>query len=193
MRGECRFGVRQEAGLECTLLAESHGHLFDLDEYPAMVVVPGDRDVVQGEFVRLSNPALALEELDQIEGFHGYGEAGSLYRRVLIDVHVGDGRIRRAWTYVMSSEPTEGLPIDSGDWREHRGRRASFLRALAAHHAGDTPNKLIARLANQLPLSFASDQQDAIAELSPLDEALSHGILSERKLAQESGCWVAVP
>jgi hypothetical protein len=108
----------------------------------------------------------------------------------LIDVHVGNGRTRRAWTYVMSAETAGDRPIESGDWRAHRGRREEFIKALAAEHERTTPD-MIAQLTNRLPFSF--DPKSAANSLTPLWKALDQGVVSERKLAQESGRWVAVP
>lgn len=106
--------------------AEVVGRLVDLGEYPGLVPAnPTEQDAwVQGEFLAVA-PDLwpsVLQTLDRIEGFRGFGLPGSLFRRALVDVHLGGPRgVRRAWTYVLGDPAAAGHGIASGDWRWHRG------------------------------------------------------------------------
>jgi len=192
LRGEQRFSALRRFGIDCVLLAETCGRLLNLGTFPGLVDVGASESLVQGEFVRLRRPEAAIRELDVIEGFLGFGKPGSLFRRTRIDVHVGDGRVRPAWTYSLNAHANQATAIASGDWREHLGCRQEFLKGLAQAHAGSDELVLARHLASCLPFSFNENREEMVSSLLPLREALSRGVLSERKLAQASGNWTAI-
>lgn len=193
MRGEQRFSALQPFGIECVLLASTFGRLLDLGAFPGLVDTEETESTVQGEFVRLREPEKAIRVLDAIEGFRGFGRTGSLYRRTRIGVDVGDGRIRDAWTYCLESGADQAAPIDSGDWRAHRGQQKRFLSQLAAVHSQGNEEYLAQRIASTDPFRFGLPVTQAVQSLLPLDRSLASGLLSERKLAQASGLWAAIP
>jgi gamma-glutamylcyclotransferase (GGCT)/AIG2-like uncharacterized protein YtfP len=193
LRGEPRFPLLRPFGLECTLLASTWGSLVDFGEYPAMLPPRVDGDLVRGDFFRLRDIGGALRRLDRIEGFLGFGLPGSLFRRELIEIDGGDGRIRMAWCYVLAAHLDAEQTIPSGDWREHRGRREDILRRLIAAHAAGDEAGLALSLAQRMPFAFGGDPKAVAQELLPLTSALLEGIVSERRLAQESGSWVTIP
>ena len=83
----------------------------------------------------------ALERFDRIEGFNGFGKAGSLFTRTLTDVDVGSGRVRRAWTYETTWQ--DAPVITGGDGRRGRVRRR--CRRSSGHAAA--ANDFFSRLA----------------------------------------------
>jgi len=193
MRGESRFSVVKSFGIECVLLASTFGRLLDLGAFPGLVDTEKTESTVHGEFVRLREPEKAISMLDAIEGFRGFGRTGSLYRRTRIGVDVGDGRIRDAWTYCLESGSDRATQIQSGDWRAYCGRQKSFLTELAAAHSRGNEKTVAERIARTLPFAFAESASEAVDSLFPLEQALASGMLSERKLAQASGLWAAIP
>lgn len=193
LRGEKRFPVIEKYGIECVLLASAFGRLVDLGDYPGLVGDGRETSIVHGEFVRLSDPRKALKELDAIEGFMGYGKPHSLFHRTRMSVDVGDGRIREAWTYRLASEPKRAQVIASGDWREHLNRRREFLMRLAAIHVNGQESQVARRVACGYPFLTDEDRKAMTKSLQPLHESLANGMLSERKLAQASGLWNAIP
>jgi gamma-glutamylcyclotransferase (GGCT)/AIG2-like uncharacterized protein YtfP len=193
MRGESRFEVLKRFGIECSLLAEAQGQLFDLGLFPGMTRDRASESHVHGEFIRLRNPETALATLDRIEGFRGFGNPGSLYRRELIPVHVGDGRIRTAWTYCMDASADDAPVILSGDWRKHCGTQERFMKWLANAHSGQHPRRIAERLASKSPYNWSGDRTATVEGLLPVDDALVSGTLSERKLAQATGKWAVIP
>ena len=193
MRGESRFEILKRFGITCSLLAETQGQLFDLGSFPGMTCDDASETHVLGEFMRLRNPEAALAALDTIEGFRGYGKPDSLYRREPISVHVGDGRIRTAWTYCLDASADDAQVILSGDWRKHCGTQKPFMKWLANAHSGQHPRRIAERLASKSPYTWNGDREATVAELLPLDDALASGTLSERKLAQATGEWAIVP
>jgi gamma-glutamylcyclotransferase (GGCT)/AIG2-like uncharacterized protein YtfP len=193
MRGESRFGLLRSFGPKCILLAKTFGRLIDLGSFPGLVDQACSDQLVEGEFVRVADVAEATETLDRVEGFRGYGVAGSLYRRTLVGVDVGDGRIRQAWTYGYAASYDSESEIASGDWRAYTGCRNSFLRKVVAAHTGGDEDRVACEIAGQIPFSFGENREAVVARLLPLDASLGRGELSERRLAQFSGKWAVVP
>lgn len=128
MRGEARSHfLGDETNLHCLLLARAFGKLYDLGTFPGMRLNASDRSLVEGEFARVGNIRSLLDVLDQVEGFHEFGHPQNFYRRELIQVDVGDGRIREAWTYVYCDEPRPpaASPPVTGASITGSGRRSS--------------------------------------------------------------------
>jgi gamma-glutamylcyclotransferase (GGCT)/AIG2-like uncharacterized protein YtfP len=118
MRGESRGGVLGDEPPAAVAECRAPGRLFDLGDYPGMRPAPRRRAWVVGE-LRSEVDGSALEALDGIERFPGFGEPGGLFRRRLTEVGVADGRIERAWVYMLANEP-DAPRIASGDWRARR-------------------------------------------------------------------------
>jgi gamma-glutamylcyclotransferase (GGCT)/AIG2-like uncharacterized protein YtfP len=190
MRGEGRFPVLGQFGLECTLMAETFGRLLDLGSFPALVDIGASEQIVQGEFVRLRKPKQAIDALDQIEGFNGFGNPNSLYRRTFVGVTVGDGRIRYGWTYCLADKTRQAPQIKSGDWRLHLGRREQFLKRLVSEHSSNDEPLLARHIAEKMRWTEKT-VDDLVKSLLPLDKSLGNAKISERKMAQASGKWVA--
>lgn len=178
MRGQSRFGALGR--LECCVLARMPGRLYDLGAFPG--ARPGG-GWVTGEFVRLAEPCSVLERLDAIEGYMGPDCAGNLYRRELVHVDVGEGRVRAAWTYLCNEEPPEARFIASGDWRQHCGVREGFLQRLVESYGGE--EELLRRLGTLGPFPCTVRR--------PLWRALARGDVSERRLLQALELRVGAP
>lgn len=191
MRREFRFSALQSHGVRCALLAKAFGRLLDIGEYPALIDMDSTDSMVHGDFVRVTALESAIQHLDGIEVFRGFGLPGSLYRRTLSLVDVGEGRIRHAWTYCWARSHA-GTSIASGDWRQHHGRRDDFITELARVHARDNERETAMGIANTVPFNLNSDTAAVAQSLLPLHTALGTGHISERLLAQQSGIWTAL-
>ena len=194
MRGECRHPVVGEAGgLECALLAVCPGALVDLGSFPAMLPPCCEGSWVEGEFFRLSKPSSALKMFDEIEGFNGWNDTDNFYERRIVTVDVGDGRLRKAWTYVLAGDAPHKRRIESGCWRHHTGTLKPFVRSLVQAHAAGRDRTIAEELADTMPWSFNPNTEAVVSSLLPLDKALLQGNLSERRLAQVTEKWAVVP
>lgn len=122
-QGECRHDAIPRALRRAVRLAKVPGRLFDLGAYPGMLLPNAADQWVQGECIGVAEIGTVLQTLDAIEGFAGFAQPQSLYRRALVSVTAADGRRRLVWTYIFQGA-TDGAPaIASGDWRAHRLRR----------------------------------------------------------------------
>ena len=96
--------------------------LFDLGIYPAAIPAEDDSKV-WGEVHQASDASTVLAALDEIEGYRPNEPDRSLYTRVLTDVTMEDGRVRKAWTYFYNAPLGRAQRIESGDYLEHLNGR----------------------------------------------------------------------
>ena len=120
MHGESRHRFMELHGVLDTKVATTGGRLLNLGSYPGLVEPGHPERRVRGEFIRLREPLAALEVLDEVEGFEGFGRSGSLYERVWVQVtfdlpHQGFGW---AWSYRYARNFARFPEIASGDWRQ---------------------------------------------------------------------------
>ncbi|MBL8785154.1 MAG: gamma-glutamylcyclotransferase [Deltaproteobacteria bacterium] len=188
LRGEERGAVIRELAPTAILMAEAAGTLWDLGAYPGLALEPS-HGLVQGELVKFEDIGRALEVLDEIEGFIAPGAPDNLYERLAIEVGMGDGRVRTAWTYVYAGPLDQAAPITSGDWRASRGRRERFISALvAAHIEGRDLGQIASRLERR---QWFDDKP--IGGREALEQMIRDGTLSERQLAQVTDRWAVQP
>ncbi len=120
MQGECRNGVLLSNDAHCIGLGKTNGTLVDLGSFPGMILSENHgHNPVLGELYQLKYPDRILAILDQIEGFNGFGDSDSLYRRVLIHVTEDGGRKMLAWFYVFNQDIDNYTRlIPSGNWKD---------------------------------------------------------------------------
>jgi gamma-glutamylcyclotransferase (GGCT)/AIG2-like uncharacterized protein YtfP len=194
-RGEERFPVVAEFGLDCALMAHAFGDLYSCGPWPALVLCAGADEFrrVAGDFFRSPNIVNLLDRLDRIEGFRGFGSLENLFRRTLMDIDVDHGRPRRAWVYVMDHLVDGARLIEGGDWRRHRRVHAPFVRALVQEHAEGVDGfaTQVARLIVPPCVEFDPARDDLT--MTQLVDAVLTGEVAERRLAQVSDAWAVVP
>lgn len=187
MRGESRFPMIARHRVKASLLAQTSGQLLAVGAFPGLV--PDPQNIVQGDFFRLDDIAGLLPELDNIEGFSSFGTANNLFNRTVVDVHVGDGRVRRAWTYFLAEGEFAALP--SHDWREHNGRADTVRHHILTAHSGRKKDFFdrLSQLINRFPI--ANNIEADLPSFETVLDGMKRGEISERRLAQASGLWVA--
>jgi len=189
MRGESRHHILRECGVELMLLADAPGLLVDLGDYPALVP-GGPGDLVRGELIRCRNSAELFRRLDEIEGFRGKGRKDNLFERKLTPVGMMDGHVREGWVYTYARTVSAAPLIPSGDWRERRGNRRAFLKALVRGHCGGDERAVARALVRGYPIPPEPEQfEKAVNDILPLWAALEREVISERELAMASGKW----
>jgi gamma-glutamylcyclotransferase (GGCT)/AIG2-like uncharacterized protein YtfP len=101
--------------------AEVDGALYDVGDFPALVVGAGQ---VQGEVVTVHSAKLAdlLSVLDELENYHPDDPASSMYIRRIVAARVRSGRVVSAHAYFYNPEHPALPPLtalrrlDGGAW-----------------------------------------------------------------------------
>jgi gamma-glutamylcyclotransferase (GGCT)/AIG2-like uncharacterized protein YtfP len=115
------FDRRRRAGIDSKLTYVGRGAiraaLFDLGLYPAAIPAPDGH--VWGEVYEMTDPALVLSALDEIEGYSPEDSDRSLYLRQQTEVVMPDGALAPAFVYFYNAPLGKAPRIRSGDYLEH--------------------------------------------------------------------------
>lgn len=115
------FDRRRRAGIDSKLTYVGRGAiraaLFDLGLYPAAIPAPDGH--VWGEVYEMTDPALVLSALDEIEGYSADDPDRSLYLRQQTEVVLPDGGLAPAFVYFYNAPLGKAPRIRSGDYLEH--------------------------------------------------------------------------
>ena len=115
------FDRRRRAGIDSKLTYVGRGAiraaLFDLGLYPAAIPAPDGH--VWGEVYEMTDPALVLSALDEIEGYSADHPDRSLYLRQQTEVVMPDGALAPAFVYFYNAPLGKAPRIRSGDYLEH--------------------------------------------------------------------------
>lgn len=114
-QGECRAHLVKDRLEEPVRLGRVRGRLIDLGGYPGLIAPTCTDQWVYGELLTVTDIEDTLMELDQVEGFAGYGSE-NLYDRVLATVETPEGTYL-AWVYSYSTPPDLLRLIPSGNWK----------------------------------------------------------------------------
>ena len=94
------------------------GKLYDISEYPGLIIADNDHNYVRGSIYQLHQPEENLKIFDDYEGFGPEQDQPNLYNRSIATIETGDGFID-AWVYLYNL-PVDGLPIiPSGNYAEY--------------------------------------------------------------------------
>lgn len=98
--------------------ASVRGVLYDLGDYPGLVVGASDTDSVRGDVYRL-HPPTADETLRLLDAYEGCGPDDPEpheYRRDRVPVRLDSGESTKAWAYVLVRDVRGLQRIPSGDY-----------------------------------------------------------------------------
>ncbi|MCI0381140.1 MAG: gamma-glutamylcyclotransferase [Gemmataceae bacterium] len=104
------------------------GRLFDLGEYPALVLDTSAETRVTGEVFELPDDPGVLQSLDAYEEFDPNDPDGSLFLRKRMPIELRDGRRILAWVYIYNRDPSHSPLVSGGNYSEwkaasHTARR----------------------------------------------------------------------
>ena len=187
MRNESRFATALKHGINCALVGQIFGRLTTNGSYPALNLC--EDGYAWGDYLVSDNITSLLTDTDLIEGFLGFGQEGSLFRRTCVEVDVGGVGQRFSWVYVMNSKLD--LDIISNDWRAHRSKRTQFVSNLVESHAMGVTD--FGKQVCDRYYRFGTVERPDEFSIEKIKELIADGdILSERHLAQISGLWAAL-
>lgn len=95
--------------------ARIRGHLYDLGEYPGLVISDADT-WVHGDVYELADPSAMLTRLDDYEGCGPSDASPHEYERVRCEVLMDTGGSETAWVYVYRGTLVGKREIRSGDY-----------------------------------------------------------------------------
>jgi len=96
--------------------ASLRARLYDLGDYPGVVLSETAGDVVHGEVVRLADPDHSFRWLDAYESIVPGDPDASEYVRAVVPVTLADGSVRDAWTYLYNRDLSALTPVFAGRW-----------------------------------------------------------------------------
>lgn len=99
--------------------ARIRGRLYDLGEYPGVLLAANQNRWVHGEVYCLNSADEVLTRLDEYEGCGPEDPKPHEIERVMGDALLDDGRTTRVWIYVYRGTLEGRQEIPSGDYFEH--------------------------------------------------------------------------
>ena len=106
---------------------EGEGHiqaeLYDLGQYPAVVLSENPVNRVKGEIYKISGSEKLLPVLDQYEGCNDNFPEPFQYLRRVVKVQGDDGTNVEAWVYLYNWDIARHTYIESGDYKKYVGER----------------------------------------------------------------------
>lgn len=97
------------------------GRLFQVAEYPGLVLTSEPDRWVQGEIYVLDRPSDTLSRLDDYEGCGPNDPEPHEFERVVKDIVLDTGARGKAWVYVYTGSTADLQEIGSGDYRGETG------------------------------------------------------------------------
>jgi gamma-glutamylcyclotransferase (GGCT)/AIG2-like uncharacterized protein YtfP len=99
--------------------------LFDLGDYPGIVLSTSPDDRVEGEVYELQ-PQSAVSVLNTLDDYEGIGPSDTWpreYERTVVQVQLRDGSAVPAWAYVLAEPNPRYPPIPATDYLEWLSRK----------------------------------------------------------------------
>lgn len=96
------------------------GRLYDLGDYPGLIVSDTANGLVHGEVVELSDPGRSFLWLDAYEGIRPDAPQANEYRREQHSVRLVSGAELMAWVYIYAQDVSAARLVTSGTWRATR-------------------------------------------------------------------------
>jgi gamma-glutamylcyclotransferase (GGCT)/AIG2-like uncharacterized protein YtfP len=109
------------AGVKRISAATVRGKLYDLGEYPGLILEEGGA-LISGEMLELGAAKTQLRALDAYEEFAENAVSQSLFVRTKCRAVLADGQSVEAWIYVYNQSLNAARLIEGGDYAEVAAR-----------------------------------------------------------------------
>jgi len=122
MSGECRHSKVESLHFIHQTDASALGLLYaSAFDYPMMDISENKTPKsIIGELFYFSDLSQAIAELDQVEGFSGFGVSHNEYDRTLIPVTPRHEAPTLSWCYVARDLSSATKEIMSGSWKQYK-------------------------------------------------------------------------
>ncbi len=98
--------------------ARIHGRLYDLGDYPGVVLSAGEDRWVVGQVYALDTESDVLARLDEYERCGPQDPQPHDFARIACEITSDDGKATRAWVYEFKGQLEGKREIASGDYFE---------------------------------------------------------------------------
>ncbi|HYH84697.1 MAG TPA: gamma-glutamylcyclotransferase family protein [Pyrinomonadaceae bacterium] len=92
------------------------GRLYDLGNYPGVILDASSRTKVRGHLFALPDGKRVLRALDSYEDFKPDDVKNSLFVRKRTTATLDDGRKVECWVYVYNRDPSSAPLVSGGDY-----------------------------------------------------------------------------
>ena len=99
-----------------------NGKLYELGQYPGLVLSNNVKKVVWGEVYRIHTEDELFRYLDDYEGCASHCRKPHEYRRDLVTIHDADGHSLLAWAYLYKKPVNHLQLIPNGDYLSYRNK-----------------------------------------------------------------------
>lgn len=122
MSGESSHSKIESLQFDCFTDAAVNGLLHATKfDYPMLEITENKKSrSIAGELFYFSNLSEAIDRLDEVEGFSGFGIAHNEYDRTLLNVKLKNEESTLAWCYVAGNLSIATEEITSGSWRQYK-------------------------------------------------------------------------
>ena len=96
-----------------------YGRLYEIDNYPGLILGKNINEKVYGEIFLLNDFNTSILKLDEYEDFFPGDFEKSLYIRQIEDVNVQGGDIKKAWVYIFNEDVDEEKRVISGNYIDY--------------------------------------------------------------------------
>lgn len=107
-----------------TLVGAGHinGKLFEVDDYPALVLSNNVKKIVWGEIYRVQDEPVLFKYMDEYEGCAPHSHKPYEYQRDLVTIHDEKQHSLLAWTYLYKHPVGHLHLIPTGDYLAYRNK-----------------------------------------------------------------------
>ena len=92
------------------------GRLYEIDNYPGLILSNNSNDKVYGEIFLLDDFTASIHKLDEYEDYFQDDLENSLYVRQEEEINIKEGETKKAWVFIFNKEVDEKKRIISGNY-----------------------------------------------------------------------------
>lgn len=99
-----------------------NGNLYEITDYPALVLSNNAKKIVWGEIYQIQNEPELFKYLDEYEGCAAHSRRPHEYQRDLVSIHDSGQHCLLAWAYLYKQPVAHLQLIPNGDYLAYRNK-----------------------------------------------------------------------